>query len=63
MDGNELLDRLYLDNDLRFNNEVKSITAIQIDAFISNWKGNLPAEQNLAQFEFVRQAILIGRFK
>jgi hypothetical protein len=63
VDGAQILDSLYFDDDLTIHKEVKSITAIEKDALVPDRKRDFGLIRNLAQIELASKALLIGRLK
>ena len=63
MNGKNVLQALEFQNNRVFNNQIDSITAIQVNIFILHRERYLPLEVDSAQMGFMAQAFLIGRFQ
>ena len=63
MYGKQSIDSLDFNNQAGFDEQVHSITRIQSDLFINNWKSGLTLEAQIASRQLITQAFLIGGFK
>ena len=63
VEARQRLDRLDLHNHRIGDDNVKPIAGVQLQAFVENWEGNLTLDRNATKAEFVREALLVSRFK
>jgi len=56
-------DRLNFHNNEVVNHQIHAIAAIQLHAFVEDWKGDLTAERHLSLREFATQTLLICRLQ
>jgi hypothetical protein len=59
MNGKELVHSLEFDNDAILNKKIDTISAIDFNALVRNWNGDLACEGDIAQMQFMAQALFI----
>ena len=63
MNREQSCNRFQLKHQPTLNNDVKSVTAIELYCFICDWQWNLSFEPELPEREFMTQALFVRRFK
>jgi hypothetical protein len=63
VDWQEVLDAFQFENDFILNDEVQSIPAIQLYAFVFDGQGHLALKSQPTEVEFVTQTLLISRLE
>jgi len=63
VDRKKAFDRLDLKNQRPIDNDVQSITALEIDCFVANRQRYLALKRNARLLKFVTETLLIGGFE